>query len=93
MIDIKHSPEGDMDLSLEDISYTHSDEQHQKDILLADKGHFKETPSIGVGMINFLQDVDPENLLRTIRKEFAKDGMKINKIQIKNGNLQTDASY
>lgn len=93
MIDIKHTPEGDIDLSLEDLSYTNSDEQHQKDILLSDKGYYKESPTTGVGMVNFMNDSDPENMLRTIRKEFAKDGMKINKIKIKEGNLQTDANY
>ncbi|MEG1572832.1 MAG: hypothetical protein RR328_04690 [Bacteroidales bacterium] len=93
MIDIKHTPEGDLDLSIGDLTYTQSAEQHQKDILISDKGHFKETPTIGVGMLNFLQDVDPENMLRTIRKEFAKDGMKVSKISIQNENIQTNANY
>lgn len=93
MKDIEINTEGDILLKNGDLSYTLSDSQHQKDILISDKGHYKQYPTLGVGMINFLQDTDPENMLRTIRKEFSKDGMTIHKVHILNGILNTDAQY
>lgn len=93
MIDIKNTRDGDLDLSGGDINYSESSEQHQQDILLADKGHYKEAPACGVGIINFLHETDPESLLRTIRKEFARDGMKVKKVTIQNGEIIPEAEY
>lgn len=92
-LDITHTREGDIDLAAEDITYSESTHQHQKDILLSGKGYYKSTPATGVGLINFLQDTNPENLLRTVRKEFARDGMKVNKISYINGQIKAEAYY
>lgn len=93
MIDIKNTRDNDLDLSGGDINYSESSGQHQQDILLADKGHYKEVPARGVGIINFLHETDPENLLRTVRKEFARDGMKVEKVTIQNGEIIASATY
>lgn len=92
-IDLQHTPEGDIDLATGDLIYSDSKEQHQKDILLADKGHYKERPEIGVGTINFINDNNPENFLRSVRKELSKDGMKVRQVRIKQGKLTIDADY
>lgn len=94
MIDIKHTDTGDIDLSNRDLQYANSDEQHQKDILLARKGYYKEHPEMGVGIEDYRNKTDPEELLRSIRQEFAADGMKVSKVAITaTGNIETDASY
>ncbi len=93
MIDIAHTSDGDIELATGDLAYNESSEQHQQDILVADKGHYKESPDMGVGILNFLQDTDPENLLRTTRKQFAKDSMKVQKIAITQGKINVDARY
>lgn len=94
MIDIKHTDTGDIDLSNRDLQYANSDEQHQKDILLARKGYYKEHPEMGVGIEDYRNETDPEELLRSIRQEFAADGMKVSKVAITaTGNIETDASY
>ncbi len=80
--DIQHTEEGDIDLTRGDIFYAESTRQHQKDLLLADKGHYKEFPDMGVGAHNFLNDNGPENLYRSIRREFTKDGMKVKKVSM-----------
>lgn len=87
--DIKQTDTGDVDLSAGDISYTESTRQHQKDLLLADKGFYKETPEAGVGALNYINDSEPENLYRSIRKEFTRDGMKV----IRVGMTNTEAYY
>lgn len=89
MKDIQHTDNGDIDISSGDIIYSESTSQHQKDILLADKGHYKESPEIGVGAINYVNDTEPENLYRTIRKEFTRDGMKVTRISME----ETEAYY
>ena len=94
MTDIKHTEQGDLDLSTGDLLYVSSDYQHQKDILLARKGYYKEHPEMGVGIEDYRNETDPEELLRSIRQEFAADGMKVSKVAITaTGNIETDASY
>lgn len=82
MIDIAHNENGDIDLSTGDLLYSESTRQHQKDILLAGKGHYKETPELGVDALNYINDVEPENLFRSIRKEYTRDGMKVTKVSM-----------
>ena len=56
--------------------------------------YYKEHPEMGVGIEDSRNDTDPEELLRSIRQEFAADGMKVSKVAITaTGNIETDASY
>lgn len=87
--DIKHTDNGDIDLSTGDMLYVEATQQHQKDLLLADKGHYKEAPEAGIGALNYLNDTEPENLYRAIRKEFTRDGMKVTKVNL----TETEAYY
>lgn len=93
MKDIKFTATGDIDLSSGDIQYTESTMQHQHDILIAAKGDYKEYPTIGVDIRNELDNENPAEMLRTIRKEFSSDGMTVKKLDYKNGNLNIDAEY
>ena len=93
MIDIAQTSGGDIELVNGDLTYNESTEQHQQDILVADQGHYKEFPDTGVDILNFLQDTDPENLLRTTRKQFTKDGMKVRHIGIKHNYIDVKAEY
>lgn len=93
MIDIKFTSEGDIDLNAGDVTYQESTKQHKWDILMTNKGHFKECQAVGVGTLNFINDTEPENLFRTIRKECVKDGMKVTDVIMTNGELTIDAEY
>ena len=93
MLDITHTEDGDVELGTGDVTYTESSGQHKRDLLLADKGHFKETPASGVGAFNFMHDTDPENFYRTVRKECSKDGMKVKDVNQVDGELVIDAEY
>lgn len=84
MIDIGHTESGDIDFSSGDLVYAESTGQHQKDILVSGKGHYKETPELGVDVLNYVNDTEPENLYRAIRKEFTRDGMKVTKVSMDN---------
>lgn len=89
MIDIQHTSNGDISLASDDLLYTESTAQHQRDILLSGKGHYKESPETGVDAMEYVNDNEPEKLLRSIRKEFTRDGMKVKKVSMDN----TIASY
>lgn len=92
MIDIKHTDTGDIDLSIGDIQMTESTSQHQTDILMCFKGSFKEFPTVGVGMLDYVADNDKNGFLRTVRKEFIADGMKVKSLDMTD-TINIDASY
>ncbi len=45
-----------------------SDEQHQALLLATNKGDWKESPTVGVGVAAWLKDDDPDGLLGEIKK-------------------------
>lgn len=77
-----------------DLVIGESTAQHQKTLILADKGEFKDLPMRGVGTRRYLEDDTPDNLAREIRLEFSIDGMTVKKIQIASDlTIQIDANY
>lgn len=98
MKDILLDETGDLLIKDGDIVVGESTEQHQKHLLLAQKGDFRQHPQIGVGLSDFLNDDALRDLPAAIQKEFENDGMKVKKINvIKKENdkmgLKIDASY
>lgn len=93
MIDITQAGDGDIEIGSGDLTYTESTGQHKRDLLLADKGHFKESPDRGVGAFNFLADSDPEEFYRTVRKECSKDGIKVIDVKREGEEFIIDAEY
>lgn len=93
MRDIKHTPEGDVDLSMCDFIYAESTEQHKRDLLITTQGAIKEFPTTGVGVVNYINDSEPINLLRAVRKELSRDGMKVYEVSMDNSELLIDAEY
>ncbi|WP_163401405.1 hypothetical protein [Flavobacterium fluviatile] len=86
----------DLDLLVTDgdLVVGESTAQHQKMLILIDKGEFKDVPMRGVGAQRYLEDDSPENLAREIRLEFVADGMTVNKIQIGSDlKIEIDAKY
>jgi hypothetical protein len=67
--------------------------QNQFMILKAHKGEFKEYPLLGVGMEDMINDDDVLFWKKRIREEFSKDGLNIEKLEIKGGLLFLEADY
>jgi len=67
--------------------------QNQYMILTAQKGEFKESPTLGVGITDMANDDNLEDWKKTIREEFKKDGMKIEKITISDTGMEIKAQY
>jgi hypothetical protein len=87
--------DSDNDLRIEngDFVIDDSDLQHQELLLYAEKGAYKQYPLTGVGIMTYLKDENPDDLLREIRLQFAQDGMQVNKLAIVNGKLEVSADY
>lgn len=64
-------------LSINDTLY-----QNQFIIMAAQKGDLKEYPMLGVGISDIANDNDLLEWKRSIREEFAKDGLKVSKLDI-----------
>jgi len=90
-----------LDDTTDDLLYKNGDlvmgdptKQHQKHLLIANKGEYKQYPTVGVGIMNFMMDENPDDMVREIRREFARDGMVVNDLKINgDGKLTIDASY
>lgn len=59
--------------------------EHQKDLLYANKGEYKQNPIKGVGIFDFMNAEDQGLMLREIRSQFTKDGMTVDSININDG--------
>jgi len=83
------------DLLIEDGDFVigESTYQHQKLLLLCNKGEFKEFPTRCVGAIRYIEEAKAEDLAREIETDFSKDGMKVSKIDIEIPNVKIDAVY
>ena len=86
----------DLDLHFRngDLVAGESSEQHQKLLLVVDKGHIKQFPFVGVGIGSFLLDDNLGGLHQEIEQQFNLDGAKIQKREIyEDGTMNIEASY
>jgi len=67
--------------------------QNQYMILNAQKGEFKENPTLGVGINDMANDDDLNEWKKAIREEFAKDGLKVDKLSITTSGMEIKADY
>jgi len=94
MKDIKHTTDGDIDLSTGDLQWVEPTDQHQRDLLIMGPGESKEYPLDGVDSIKYLNDTDATLYLRTVKQQFTRDGMNVRSISMDvNGKMITDAEY
>lgn len=69
-------------------------QQNQKNLLNINKGELREFPIDGVGLINFLDDENFNDLIREVRREMVKDGMTVDDLKITaDGAIGLNASY
>ena len=95
MIDIKQTDDGDLDFTTGDLEMVEPTGQHQRDILLAAPGDYKESPAVGVDSVRFMLDVEPADYLRRIRKQMSADGQKVKALSYNEntGKVDIDAEY
>ncbi len=91
--DILTNDDGDILFSNGDISWGNGTNQHQRDIIVVNKGELKHAPGTGVGANDYLNENDPAKLVRAIRKELTKDGQTIESFKVVDGDFEIDAKY
>jgi hypothetical protein len=87
--------EGD-DISIDsgDLVIAESTAEHQRQLLLNNKGDFKENPTVCAGVFNYLNDENFDGMIRAINVEFCRDGLIVSDIKLnKDGSVETNAVY
>ena len=67
----------DLLISGGDFVVVESTAQHQRQLILNNKGEFKQNPNICVGAVNFIDDEGRGNIIREITMQFIQDGMDV----------------
>jgi hypothetical protein len=65
--------------------------QQQALLLATGKGHWKENPFIGVDLVDWINNENPEEMKKEIKRQFKADGIKVNSIDYSNGEFNIDA--
>lgn len=94
MNDFKQTEDGDIDLSAGDFQWKDATKQHQRDVMLTGKGEMAHAPNYGVGIADYLNENNQDDLFRVIRQELSKDGQTVNSLSLSDdGNIELDANY
>lgn len=91
-IDILDDSDGDLLIRNGDIVFGNSDQQHIQDILIAQKGHYTQSPAVGIGIESYLKGNTGEKLRREIKLQLEADGFNVKQIFVKNGEINIDAN-
>jgi hypothetical protein len=96
--DFLNDDDGDMLINDGDFVSGLSDDKHVSDILSANKGFYRQYPTLGAGILRFLkkQDNNLAEMKREIQVNLQSDGYKINDLTItKEGimNLDYEPNY
>lgn len=86
----------DMDILIKDGSIVIgvSDRQHQASILLMQPGECRQFGTLGVGIVDSLNDDNLNEFPARIQKNMEADGMKVKKVALyENGTLDLKAGY
>lgn len=97
--DFLFGEDGDLAFFAGDLLFGESTQQHQRDILIADKGDVRPAPLLGVGIRRSLNDaIGAEELRAIIQREMERDGMRVRRLHLagsslENSNIDLEASY
>ena len=94
MIDIALTNHADATIASGDFTSVESTAQHQKQLILNNKGDFKQNPTLCVGAFEYFDDENIQELVRAISIEFTKDGMNVRSVALDQaGIINTNAYY
>lgn len=94
MIDMRLDEGDDIAIVAGDFVVDECTMQHQRLLVLTEKGEWKENPTVGVGAMTYLENELLQELPRAISQEFARDGMRVQTVQIlSNGTINSHADY
>lgn len=86
--------DGDLFIKNGDLAFGESTEQHQRDLVLAMPGEFRQSPLIGCGIrTELLNSIAPDELRIAIQREFERDGMQVVRLAVNGDAISIDAHY
>jgi hypothetical protein len=86
----------DEDLAIEDGDFVvaESTARHQQQLLMNNKGDYKENTTVGVGVFRYIDDEDFRGLIRAVQQEYTRDGMETAVVRLdKDGTIECNANY
>lgn len=76
-----------------DLAVEENLKQAQQLLLGTNKGEWKQHPTMGVGVTNYLETAAAGQLSREIREQFSRDGMKVSSVKINGTTLEVEAEW
>jgi hypothetical protein len=94
MKDISLSDQYDLEITGGDFTIVESTARHQQQLILNNKGDFKQNPTICVGAVEYFDDEHFQELTRAVSIEFTRDGMDVKNVKLSPGGIiNSDAYY
>ncbi len=84
---------GDIVIESGDLNVKDALRQNQSLLLESNKGEWKQSPTVGVGVNNYLKDTNLLGLKAEIKRQLQQDGMTINKLEVNYSKIKVDANY
>jgi hypothetical protein len=95
VFDFIFDEDGDLFVQGGDLALGESTLDHQRDLILAAKGDFRQWPLIGVAIrTELLNAIGPSDIRVAIQREMERDGMAVSKLVVTNElDIDLVASY
>ena len=93
MNDIALTSELELKVVNGDLAVEENLKQAQQLLLGTNKGEWKQHPTMGVGVVNYLETASANQLSREIREQFSRDGMKVSSVRINGSTLDVEAEW
>lgn len=90
--DIKLTAEFDLAIANGDFELCENLNQQVGCLLAANAGDYRQNPTIGIGLQDYLLDERLDDLKRVMRLNFVKEGLAINRLNIANGEIMIDVT-
>lgn len=84
---------GDLLTGVGGMSTGDTTQQNQYLILATHPGEWKENPLLGVGIGDYVNDNETDDIKHTIIEQFWMDGIAVNSMTVKQGEIRIDAEY
>jgi len=94
VFDVKLNDSYDLQISNGDFAVGESTAQHERLLIESNKGEWRQYPTCGVGIMRYIHDESPGDLITAIKTELRNDGMNVAGISVSDdGKIEIDASY
>jgi hypothetical protein len=94
MMDLLLKEDEDVAIEHGDFVIAESTARHQQQLLMNNKGDYKENPTVGVGLLRYIDDEDYRGLVRAVQQEYSRDGMETPEVVLdRDGTIRCNANY